>query len=375
MARVRIVQTSDLHLRPDRPDRLRALDLVFEVARERNADMILVAGDLFDRSIDAVPLRAAVRERIEGMAPRPVVLLPGNHDAGLYDMGSDYGDNAVVLAETPWTKRHVCGIEVLGVPWQPRRTLAECLTDATHEPRHTIVVAHGSLQDGLSGSFVGDNEDGAYMPVFLADLLRRGSYGALGHFHSGRALIHRDGAMLVAYAGSPVATSRREIGPRGCLVVDFEPSVGVVEHTFVPLAMPFYDRVEVACLPGHENAAVDALCREAVARRRPGAQVLARLSGVTLASEATLRDAATAALARAWEHTSTTTASPDDPAASRPILELTAHSYAQLAELPLATELVEKITACASSMGVDADPAVVQAAIRSGLSALLEVLA
>jgi hypothetical protein len=39
--------------------------------------------------------------------------------------------------------------------------------------------------------------------------------------------VRRDNERLVAYAGTPVATSRRELGPRGILVVDFEPGVGV----------------------------------------------------------------------------------------------------------------------------------------------------
>lgn len=378
MTRVRIVQTSDLHLRPDREDRLRALDLVFQLAHERTADLVLIAGDLFDRSIDGVPMRAAVRERIERFAPRPVLLLPGNHDADQYGPDTDYGENAVLLTETPLARKHVCGIEFLGVPWQQGRTLGECLTGAPTEPRHTIVVAHGSLQDGLPGSFVGDNEDGAYMPVFLADLLRRGSYAALGHFHSGRSLIRRDGATLVAYAGSPVSTSRREIGPRGCLVVDFEPSVGVLDHEFVPLPVSFYDRVEVECMPGREQASIEALCREAVAQRRPFAQVLARLSGIALETEAALRETATIALQRAWERAAEADGGAipaDDPAASRPVFELVTKSFSTLSELPLAAELVEKIEACARADGENANPAVVQTAIQLGLSALLEVLA
>ena len=339
---------------------------------------MLICGDLFDRASDAVGGRAFVRQLVESVAPRPVVFVPGNDDAECYGPDADYGANAIVLAGTPSSRARVCGLEIVAIPYQHGKALAECLTGIVGDPRHTILMAHGTIIDGVQNAFAGEGEDGSYMPIFLADLLKRSCYAALGHLHSGGNLIHRDGERLVAYAGSPVATSRRENGPRGALLVDFEATAGVLAHEFVPIATPFYEHVSVNCLPGGETKAIEALAREALARKKPGARVLAQLTGLSLAAEPDLRDAAERALARAFggeasPTPSTVSTDPDDPDASLAILELETASYPSLADLPIIGEFVERVEACARSEGVD-DPTALQAALRMGLDAFLEAM-
>ncbi len=378
MARVRLLQTSDVHLRPDRPERGRALSLVFELARSRSVDAVLVCGDLFDRGSDTVGQRALVRQLVESIAPRPVVFVPGNHDADDYGPDSDYGANAVVLAGTPSSRATICGLDVVAIPYQHGKAVAECLTGIGGDPRQTILMAHGTILDGAGDAFSGEGEDGSFMPIFLSDLLKRCCYAALGHRHSGGSLIHRDGERLVAYSGSPVSTSRREIGPRGVLLVDFEGTAGVLAHEHIALGTPFYEQVEVVCSPGGEEAAIEALAREARAKKKPGARVLAKLSGISLAPESELREAAEIALSRAFggtnaTETQTVSTDPDDRDASVPILELEAAAYPALADMPIIGEFVERLDACARAQGID-DPAALQAALRVGLDAFLEAL-
>lgn len=378
MPRIRLLQTSDAHLRPDRPERGRALSLVFELARARSVDAILVCGDLFDRASDAVGQRSLVRQLVESVAPRPVVFLPGNHDAECYGADTDYGAGAIVLAGTPSSRATVCGLDVVGVPYQHGRALAECLTGVQGDPRQTILVAHGTIADGVADAFAGEGEEGSFMPIFLSDLLKRCCYAALGHLHSGRNLVHRDGERLVAYAGSPVATSRREIGARGALLVDFEAGAGVLAHEQVPIATPFYERVEVTCRPGGETEAIERLSREALAKKKPGARVLAKLSGISLSSESDLREAAERALTRAFSGAhaptpSTISGDPNDPDSSLPLLDLAATAYPALADVPIVGEFVERLDSCARADGID-DPAVLDAALRLGLDAFLEAL-
>ncbi len=378
MARVRLLQTSDVHLRADRPERARALAQVFELARNRSADAVLVCGDLFDRTSDVVGQRSWVRQLVESVAPRPVVFVPGNHDADAYGPDADYGANAVVLADAPARRATVCGLDVVGVPYQHGRALAECLTGITGHPRQTILMAHGSIMDGVVDAFPGEGEDGSYMPIFLSDLLKRCCYAALGHLHAGGNLIHRDGERLVAYSGSPVATCRQELGPRGVLLVDFEASAGVLAHEHVPLSTPYYEHVRIDCLPGREAAAIEELTRQALAKKKPGARVRATLAGVSLASEDDLREAAERSLARAFAGAnaaapSTVSNDPEDPDSSIPMLELEAASYPALADLPIVGEFVERLDACARADGID-DPAALQAALRLGFDAFLEAL-
>lgn len=377
MPRIRIVQTSDVHLRPDRPERRRALELVFAQAVSRAADAVLIAGDLFDRASDAVGERAAVRKMVEEIAPRPVVFVPGNADADAYTSSADFGSNALVLAKPPYMRARVAGLELVGVPYQQGRTLAECLTGLACEPRHTVLVAHGTLSDASDGAFAGEGEDGAFMPIFSQDLSRRCTYAALGHLHAGPALTWRENERLFAYAGSPVATSRRELGPRGIVVVDFEPGVGVLAHEVVALATPYYERTEVVCLPGGEQEAIEQLAKQAAELKAPGVRVLARLSGVSTGSEQALREAAERVLARAWGGPlglapASRGGVGDEPSAA-PILELALSCHPELAQIAVVSEFVTRLAASAASTG-EKDPRTIEAALRLGLAAFVEAL-
>jgi DNA repair exonuclease SbcCD nuclease subunit len=375
MPRVRLLQTSDVHLRPDRPERRRALEKVFAEAAKRAADGVIVAGDLFDRNADVVAERAAVRKMVQGIAPRPVIFVPGNHDPDAYASSADFGANAVVLAKAPYARARACGLEIVGVPYQHGRTVAECLTGLATDPRHTVVVAHATLVDGVAQAFAGEGEDGAFMPVFAPDVSRRCAYAALGHVHAGRSLAQRQGERLVAYAGSPVTTSRRELGPRGVLVVDFEPGVGVLAHEHVAIATPYYERIEVSCIPGSERDALEQLAKQSAALKAPYVRVLARLGGASIEPESALRDAASRALALAWGAPLPSVKqqrASEDEAASFPILELAVSTFPQLAQIAVVSEFVSRLIGCARARGDD--PRTVERALHVGLTAFQESL-
>lgn len=377
MPRIRIVQTSDVHLRPDRPERRRALELVFAQVVARSADALIIAGDLFDRASDAVGERAAVRKMVEEIAPRPVIFVPGNSDADAYASSADFGANALVLAKAPYVRARVAGLELVGVPYQQGRTLAECLTGLACEPRHTVLIAHGTLSEAGSDAFAGEGEDGAFMPIFTQDLSRRCTYAALGHLHAGATLVRRDNERLTAYAGSPVATSRRELGPRSIVVVDFEPGVGVLAHEVVQLATPYFERTEVVCLPGAEHDAIEQLAKQAAELKAPGVRVLARLSGVSTGSEEAIRETAERVLARAWGGplglAPASRGAVGDETAVAPILELAVRCHPELAQIAVVSEFVTRLAASAKSADVK-DPATIEAALRLGLAAFVEAL-
>ena len=363
MPRVLWMLTSDVHLRPDRPERRDALARAFAVAAERGADAIAIAGDLFDRSRDAVAERAFVRELVEGAAPLPVVLVPGNHDVDAYGEAADFGPNAVVLAGRPFARAVVCGQDVVGLPYQHGRTVAQCLAGLDGDTTSSILVAHATVTDGLAAAFAGEGEEGAYMPASAVDLLGRFAWTALGHVHGGQDLVRRSGPRVLSYAGSPVATSRKETGPRRVLLVGVETGAGVVSFESVELDVPTWERVEEACTPGGEDEAIERLARRAAAILDPRARVLARLSGVSLLAETELRARATSALARVRARPGTSAA---------PVLELHAASFERLARSPVVAEFVERVERRASIHGTDARD--VAEALRIGLGAFLESL-
>lgn len=372
MSRVLWLLTSDVHLRPDRPERREALARAFAVASEYRADAIAIAGDLFDRSRDAVEERAFVRELVEAAAPRPVVLVPGNHDVDAYGAAADFGPNAVVLSRRPFHRATVCGLDVIGLPYQHGRTVAQCLAGLDGDTTSSILVAHATVIDGAAASFAGDGEEGAYMPASAAELLRRFAWSALGHLHGGADLVRRAGAHLVSYAGSPVATSRKETGPRRVLLVGVERGGGVVSLEARELDVPFWERVEESCAPGGEDEAIERLAGRAAAAAAadPRARVIARLSGVSLVAEGELRARATAAFSRALPGTGPSR--PGTPVGDAPVLELAAASFEALSRSPVVAEFVERLGRRADAAG--ADPRLRAEALRIGLGAFLESL-
>src|SRR5437867_775553 len=86
---VTLVHTSDVHISPDsgKDHGHRAFEAVLDLVRRTSADLLLIAGDLFDRNrVPAEDLRF-VEERFAGL-PVPILLVPGNHDC--LDAGSVY---------------------------------------------------------------------------------------------------------------------------------------------------------------------------------------------------------------------------------------------------------------------------------------------
>ena len=375
MPRIRVLQTSDLQMCPDRPETLGILDQILATARERAADMVVIAGDLIDRDADPATMAPLIRDAVEKAAPLPVVILPGHDDATAFDATTQLGTNAVHLHQRPIHKATVCGLDIVGIPWQPGRTLAECMVGVTMDPRHTILVAHATLARGLQGAFCGEGTEGAFMPAFADDLFRRCTYAALGHVHAGEGLILREQERLVAYSGSPWAHHPGELGPRGVLLVDFESSVGVVDHTFLPLPTPSFALVEECCIPGEENSSIQTIARRVSEARGPAICVRARLTGMTLESPASLRASLDAALGQKQSH-----GTPAETTAAWPEvrIEIEVADFSALADIPVVAEFIEKMrlplesSSRAPESGTPQD--VRQAALELGLQSFREAI-
>ena len=93
--RLRLVHTSDIHLgmyglrdlRDEGDIASTALEAVIDAVLRLNADMLLMAGDLFDHGRVTDDLVETFTRQL-GRLPVPVVVLPGNHDS--YDSNSVY---------------------------------------------------------------------------------------------------------------------------------------------------------------------------------------------------------------------------------------------------------------------------------------------
>jgi len=205
-----------------REARLRTIRRIGEVARDFEAQFIIVAGDVFEHhSIKPATVRKAFDALNE--LRLPVYLLPGNHDP--------YTPDAIYLSrmwqlECP-SNVHVFGstqpvlldgVTLLPCPLFERHTLEDSSEhlQADFGPSDCVRVgiAHGGVREVLQ-SLLGDSEMELTNPL-PADLAQRArlDYVALGDWHSTFPVNAR-----TYYSGTHEPTRFKEIEPGNVLLV------------------------------------------------------------------------------------------------------------------------------------------------------------
>lgn len=283
MALVRFVQFSDVHLdarleesklalpEEKRQKRQREVRQVVaeacSLAKEKNCDVVLIPGDLFDdETADWDTVRFLI-ETFGSIAPLPVFITPGNHDP--YLPQSPY--NADYLAEKEkgkWPENvhvfssnssqtvrlqgrddvAVTGIADCGREFEQRRILRE--TIALPKAAVNILMFHGSREPFPPGKE-------ATMPFSDAELLAQGfEYAAIGHYHSFAQIKDQRGCVRAAYSGTPASQRLNEVGEKFVLLGE------IAEDKSVRLEKVRLDRrtlrsVEVNCFGlAHSEAVI-----------------------------------------------------------------------------------------------------------------------
>ena len=265
---MRILHTSDWHLGRSfhRVGMLEHqgtyVDHLLDVVASEAVDLVVVAGDVYDRAlphVDAVRLADEALARLAASRAR-VVLISGNHDsaqrlgfgsrlfdaAGVHVRTDASSVGTPVLLEDAHGPVAVHGIpyldpQALLEPWRlPARTheaaLAEAMrrvrADLAARPTRSVVVAHAFVAGGLPSDSERDISVGG-VSVVPSTLFDDVSYTALGHLH-GRATLGE----TLRYSGSPLAYSFSEAGhTKGSWLVDLGPD-GVSATSFVEAPVP-----------------------------------------------------------------------------------------------------------------------------------------
>ena len=209
-----------------------------QLAREKQADLVLLSGDLLDGETVYRETAQALSQALGGI-PCPVFLAPGNHDfygpQSLY-AALDWPENVHIFtsgsvrrAEVPGVDCVVYGRAFLG-PREDRSPLEGFR--AERDGRVQLMAVHGEV-DGR----------GEYGPISREDIARSGlDYLALGHIHQASGL-QREGNTFWAYPGCPEGRGFDELGDKGVLYVEAEP--GSCRAEFVPLCRRRYQDVRV----------------------------------------------------------------------------------------------------------------------------------
>jgi exonuclease SbcD len=240
------------------------VDHLLEVVESERVDLVVVAGDVYDRAlpqVDAVALADDALVRLAASRAR-VVLTSGNHDsaqrlgfssrlidaAGVFIRTDAASVGAPVLLGDEHGPIAVYGLPYLdplslAEPWRlPGRSHEAALVEAMSRVRRdlggrppgtrSVVLAHAFVAGGQPSDSERDISVGGVsrvaVPVFDGI-----DYVALGHLHGAQTLTGR-----VRYSGSPLAYSFSEHEQtKGSWLVDLGPG-GRVEARFVAAPVP-----------------------------------------------------------------------------------------------------------------------------------------
>ncbi len=264
---MRFLHTADWHLgklfgrRYMTEDQAYVLEAFFDLVHESRVDAVVIAGDIYDRSVppaEAVKLFNEVLTRLVLDVKVPVFFIAGNHDsaarldfgsrlferAGVYLRGvidasvtpivvpDPFGDVYISLIPfcDPPSVREAFGLEKTPSFDEAMGLVVKQAREGIPEGARSIAVAHAFLAGGLASESerplsVGGTD--AVSPAHFADY----SYTALGHLHRPQ----KAGGETIRYSGSLLKYSFDEAAQKkGVLIVDMDEK-GEVSVETVPL--------------------------------------------------------------------------------------------------------------------------------------------
>jgi len=217
-----------------------ALERLVDRALAEPVDLVLLAGDIYDRDWQDFHTGLFFREQIVRLdrAGIRVLIIQGNHDAqGVISRQLVLPPNVTVFSSRSAQTVHIdeLGVAIHGRSF-PERVVDEDLVPAYPEPVPGLFNI-GMLHTSLTGRPGHDT----YAPTTLATLLAKGyDYWALGHVHA-RELVAE--VPRVVFPGNLQGRHANETGPKGCELVTVE--AGRVEAEFIPLDVVRWSQLAV----------------------------------------------------------------------------------------------------------------------------------
>ena len=268
---VRIVHAADFHLdsafaalsadkaRQRRRESRALLTRLLNLVNESGAQLVLLAGDLFDSGTVYRETLETLAETLGAMHAR-VFIAPGNHDP--YSARSPYAlpiwpENVHIFTSGCVERVDIPALScaVYGAAFTASAQDESLLADfhAPDDGRMHLMVLHGDMSD----------EHSRYDPVTRSQIARSGlDYLALGHTHRFGG-VQREGGTAYAYSGCPEGRGFDELGEKGVLAGTVERGRAALE--FVPLALRKYEILHVDVTGGSPADALRASLPEETA--------------------------------------------------------------------------------------------------------------
>jgi len=249
--RVSFIHCADIHLDASfrgagsysfsserRKDLKKTFETIIKITLEKDADFLLISGDLYDHDYTAKSTANWLNEQFSKLGDKPVVIVPGNHDP--YVKNSWYRiypwkENVRILTTgAPEYTDEARNVYFYGIGFDTFRQerLPNINPPSIFTEKINICLFHGTLDMDFSGN--------PYNPVSSEELHKLGfDYYALGHFHGRNESLAEKGMI---YPGSPEPLGFDEKGEHGVYLVNINKKNGEVEtrYHFIPVQQKKY---------------------------------------------------------------------------------------------------------------------------------------
>ena len=248
---MKLLHTSDWHLGALDGDRSLLVDQKFfidgicDIATERSVDAVIIAGDVYDRSVssaEAIKLYDYAMTRLCNELKKQVIIVAGNHDSAerlssCHELLSAAGLHISGSLEREISKVSIGNADIYSLPWITEEKVKSVFPEhkediASLEDAYNVVTTHikGGFVKGkkniiVSHAFITDSEtstsDRAAVIGFAtqvsASVFDGFDYVALGHIHKPQNVSGN-----VRYSGTPMPYSfgKEETQEKSITVID-----------------------------------------------------------------------------------------------------------------------------------------------------------
>lgn len=325
MTRIAIIADSHFDLSSRFEECIRVHQWIAEDVACRGVDLVLHAGDVFERRSNPEERRAVAEWLTAMAATAPVIVVRGNHDAlGDLSIFSRLRTKHRVIVEEACGVHVVAGVAVGCLAW-PRKAQLLAMTGAStvehgeadardalvnvlrglgaefaaHDgPR--VLLAHAMVRGSMTST--GQPLVGCDMEIGLEDLSLAGAdFIALGHIHMPQAWDSILGDASAVYPGSPRRTAFGEVEEKGYVIAEIDESRLAFTADAPRSARVTWERVATPCAPmllvsGMYEPEVGEVCVHGLSmptrESAPGAEIRFRYETPADAREAAKRCAA-----------------------------------------------------------------------------------
>lgn len=275
---MKILHTSDLHLKEYRDDRWKTLLELLGIGKKEEIDLFVISGDLFDKEYIADNLRPNLRKVFSNNGFN-IIILPGNHDSESYKSGLFYGEDIIVLDDitNPFEYENTV---IWGIPFEKigEKQVLEKLHSIKNEinpEKSNILLYHGELLDTFfSRKDFGEEGEERYMPAKLSYFKDMNlNYVLAGHFHTRFEVWQIDDNSFFVYPSSPISITKKELGVRKVNIFE----VGGPPQEYI-LDTPHFEQLSIKFNPFEDSDPLE-LVEKTILNLHPQAKLCLETNG------------------------------------------------------------------------------------------------